>query len=67
MGECTHHFVIDDELSGTCKKCGFEKQFSEVPTPEKLQRRYWEISYESLREAKFKLEEEDGMDDDGPY
>ena len=64
MTNCIHHFVIDDKLLGICKHCDLIKQYEDEPVlVSKHRRRFWEISYEKLREDKFKLDEENADED----
>lgn len=59
MEDCTHHYKIDDDLLGICSKCGNQKQFDFELTLPKKKRRYWEISYELLRDKAFDKENEE--------
>lgn len=36
QNECRHHWIIDANNFGVCKKCGVEKQFPKYPVYGKL-------------------------------
>lgn len=54
----SHYFRVNDENIGICKYCKYEKEFSYEPVPQKVARRYWEISYEVLKEIELERQEE---------
>lgn len=62
--KCIHHFLIDDEDVGTCRNCNHVKVFTIEYINPKFKKRYWEISYETLREMEYARMEIDDIGED---
>lgn len=59
-----HHFIVNEDNEGICKKCGLTKTFTYEPIDPKENRRFWEISYELLKEKEYEiLNERDDLDE----